>query len=170
MSSSVKRNEENNELDTMPKDVTKIKPKSKEANDYTIQNMYGKRKTGSTVEVNTADPNSSISTSNNQPLKALVFERAIEKKIICQPFVNTCICPELELQPAEITESVLKTGKKLVFEVVEAASLTAGRKILINPAGLVGGWRKAKDGIVYFGAAQTAGETVSRLLSENLGK
>ena len=50
--------------------------------------------------------------------------------------------------------------QNLCIKVIEATTLLAGYKILINPAGMVGGLRKARDGITYFGTDQSAGETV----------
>jgi len=71
-----------------------------------------------------------------------------------------CACPELELKPMEITEEIIKKGKKLILEIIESAGILKEKRIYINPGGIKGSLRKAKDGITFFGTDGNTGETV----------
>ena len=53
----------------------------------------------------------------------------------------------------KIPDSIINTRKKLKLIIKQSKYLSEGREFIINPGGLVGSPRNAKDGITIFGDA-----------------
>ena len=53
----------------------------------------------------------------------------------------------------KIPDSIINSRKKLKLIIKQSKYLSEGREFIINPGGLVGSPRKAKDGITIFGDA-----------------
>ncbi len=51
----------------------------------------------------------------------------------------------------EIPQSEINKGKKLFLKVIESENVLVGLILTINPGGLEGSNRKARDGVVFFG-------------------
>ena len=52
-----------------------------------------------------------------------------------------------------IPDSIINTRKKLKLKIIQSKYLSEGREFIINPGGLIGSPRNAKDGITIFGDA-----------------
>ena len=51
----------------------------------------------------------------------------------------------------KIPDSIINTKKKLKLKIIQSKYLSEGREFIINPGGLIGSPRNAKDGITIFG-------------------
>ncbi len=51
----------------------------------------------------------------------------------------------------EISNDIIKSKKHLILTIIEASYITEGTILHINPGGLEGSERMAKDGLVFFG-------------------
>jgi hypothetical protein len=51
----------------------------------------------------------------------------------------------------EIPYEIIKSKRRLILTIIEASHLPEGTVLNINPAGLEGSERMAKDGLVFFG-------------------
>jgi hypothetical protein len=52
----------------------------------------------------------------------------------------------------EIPNEIIRTKKRLLMTIIEAKYLPEGTIIHINPGGLEGSERMAKDGVIIFGS------------------
>jgi len=51
----------------------------------------------------------------------------------------------------EVSNDIIKTKKRLYLRIFESKFITEGTILTINPGGLEGSERMAKDGVVLFG-------------------
>jgi hypothetical protein len=51
----------------------------------------------------------------------------------------------------EIPYEIIRTKKRVILKIIEAIRLPEGTVLNINPGGLEGSERMAKDGLVFFG-------------------
>ncbi len=58
---------------------------------------------------------------------------------------------EVKIPTVEIPYEVIKTKKRMSLTIFESKCLTEGTVLKINPGGLEGSERMAKDGLILFG-------------------
>jgi hypothetical protein len=65
--------------------------------------------------------------------------------------VEIPITREVKIPTVEIPNEIIKTKKRLALTIIEAKMLTEGAILIMNPGGLEGSERMAKDGVTIFG-------------------
>jgi hypothetical protein len=61
------------------------------------------------------------------------------------------VTKEVRIPTIEIPNEIIKTKKRLYLRIFESKFIAEGTILTINPGGLEGSERMAKDGVVLFG-------------------
>lgn len=61
------------------------------------------------------------------------------------------VTKEVRIPTIEISNEIIKTKKRLYLRIFESKFIAEGTILTINPGGLEGSERMAKDGVVLFG-------------------
>lgn len=95
-------------------------------------------------KVNTnADLNTNAKNDTDHKIKKVTISELNKSEI---PLTR-----EVRVPSVEIPYEIIRTKKRLALTVIEANFLSEGTVLHVNPGGLEGSERMAKDGIVTFG-------------------